>query len=111
MEEDLIDNIKTFLKSAELVYKTGDTTSSTILYFKAVFSITDYIILKSKGKTPKDHTERFRILQESFSDLYLFLDKNFSIYRDTYSTTIDKETCDKIKDGIKQIIKKYKIPV
>lgn len=109
MKEELVKNIKTLMKSAELVYSTSDYTSATILYFKAAFSILDYIILKSEGKTPKDHTERFRALQKSFPDLYEFIDKYFRIYRDTYSLTIDKETCDKVKNGIRQIIEKYKI--
>ena len=111
MKEDLVNNIKTLMKSAELVYSTSDYTSATILYFKAVFSILDYIILKSKGRTPKDHTERFRILQSSFPDLYEFIDRYFKVYRDTYSLTIDKETCDKVKDDIEKIIEKYKIQV
>ena len=111
MKEDLIKNIKTLMDSARLVYGVSDYTSATILYFKAAFTILDLILLQSEGRTPKDHTERFRMLQKSFPDLYEFIDKYFRIYRDTYSLSIDKETCDKVKNGIKQIIEKYKIPV
>lgn len=109
MEEDLVRNIKTLCKSTELVYNSKDFTSATILYFKLIFGVFDLIILKSKGETPKDHNERFRILEADFPELYEFLDKFFEVYRDTYISTIDKETCDKIKNGIKQIIKEYKI--
>ena len=109
MEKDLIKNIKTLLESARLVYKAKDYTSATILYFKAAFVVLDLILLKARGKTPKDHTERFRMLQSSFPDLYLFLDKYFKIYRDTYSLSIDKETCDKVRENANKIIKKYKI--
>lgn len=111
MEQDLIKNIKTLMRSAELVYNTADYTSATILYFKAGFTILDLIIFKNEGKTPKDHTERFRIFQKSFPELYEFLDKYYSIYRDTYSLIIDKETCDKVKINVKGIIEKYKISV
>lgn len=106
---DLLKNIKTILKSADIVYETKDFTSATILYFKAIFVILDYLILKKSGKSPKDHTERFILLKELFPDLYIFLDKYFNIYRNTYSLTIDKETCDKIKQNTNEIIKKYKI--
>jgi len=110
-ESELTANIRTILKSADLVYANQDYTSATILYFKASFSVLDLIILKSKGKIPKDHTERFRMLQESFPELYGFLDKYFKVYRSTYSTSIDKETCDKLKENVKRIIKEYKIQV
>ena len=102
-------NIEKLSKSANLVYKIKDYTSATILYFKLIFSFFDLTILNSKGETPKDHNERFRILQKDFPDLYKFLDKYFNVYRDTYTLTIDKETCDKIKNGIKKIMEKYKI--
>lgn len=111
MKEDLIKNIKNFKKSAEVVYSTGDFTSSTILYFKCLFVVIDLIILQKLGKTPKDHSERFDILKENFSDLYSFLDKHYSIYRQTYSLTIDKLTCDEVKQNVERIIKEYKINV
>lgn len=109
MKNDLIKNIRKLFNSAGLVYKTKDFTSATILYFKLIFSVFDLIILKSKSKTPKDHNERFRILQKDFPELYEFLDKYFVVYRNTYTLTIDKETCNKIKNGIKKIMEEYKV--
>lgn len=108
---ELLKNIKTMLHSAELVYSNKDFTSATILYFKVAFSVLDFILLKSEGKSPKDHTERFRMLQERYPSLYEFLDKYFKIYRDTYSISIDKETCDKLRENVKKIIERYQIPV
>ena len=111
MEEELLKNIKKILNSADLVYSNDDFTSATILYFKSVFSILDFIILTKEGRTPKDHTERFRILESNYPDLYSFLDKYFKIYRNTYSTSIDQETCDGIKENVKRIIEEYKIQI
>ena len=110
-QKELTENIKKILSSADLVYSNKDFTSATILYFKTVFSVIDLIILISEGKTPKDHTERFRILENSYPNLYEFLDKYFKIYRDTYSISIDKEICDKVKENVKRIIEKYKIQI
>lgn len=90
MEEDLLRNIKLEFNSAKIVYKTSDFTSSTILYFKTIFTVLDYILLKSKGELPKDHSERFKMLKKYFPDLYEFLDKYFDVYRNTYSISIDK---------------------
>ena len=111
IEDELTKNVKLILKSADLVYLNKDYTSATILYFKTLFLALDLIILKSSGKTPKDHTERFRILQKDYPNLYESLDKYFKIYRDTYSISIDKETCGVIKDYVKRTIKEYKIEV
>ena len=111
MRDDLIKNIKSFRNSAEIVYSSGDYTSSTILYFKCLFVVLDFIILQKNGKTPKDHTERFNILKEDFPGLYSFLDKYYPIYRQTYSLTIDKLTCDEVKKNVERIIKEQKIDV
>ena len=111
MKEELIKNIRSFKNSAEIVYTSGDYTSATILYFKCLFVVLDLIILQKTGTTPKNHTERFDILKKSFSELYLILDKLNSIYRQTYSLTTDKLTCNKVRQNVERIIKEQKIDV
>ncbi len=108
-EKILINNIKRFLTSANLVYKTKDFTSSAILYFKALFSILDLLILRKFGIIPKDHSERFRILEKEFPKYYSLLDMLFPYYRYTYTSTIEKEICDKIKENVERIIKEQKV--
>lgn len=112
MEEEenlLIDNLRKFLKSAEIVYETNDFTSSTILYFKSLFAVFDLLILRKYGKTPKDHSERFRILEKDFPELYIILDSLYPIYRTTYTLSINKNTTDKIKENVEKIIREQKI--
>jgi len=106
MKAALLENIKVFLNSAELVYNTKDFTSATILYFKTLFVAYDLIIFERKKFTPKDHTERFRIFKKYFSEEYLFLDKYFSVYQDTYSVRIDKDICEEIRIYVKEYINK-----
>ena len=109
LEDELRKNIFTFLKSADLIYQTGDHTSATILYFKTLFSVLDLIILKKEGKVPKDHEERFRVLETKFQSLYSVLDNIFRIYRATYRTAISKDDCEKVKKNVREIIEGYKI--
>ena len=109
MEKELLKNIKTFWSSAELVYKTEDYTSATILYFKCFFVALDYLLLKRTGKTPKDHTERFRMLEKDLPEIYKVLDKYFPLYRDTYSLNIEKYKCDEVKKHVADCIKKQGI--
>ena len=110
MENELLKNIKTFKTSAELVYSNKDYTSATILYFKLAFVVLDYIIYQKNKSIPKDHTERFRILQKQFFEEYQFLDKFFELYRTTYSLSVEKEKCDLVKENVNRIMQKYRIP-
>ncbi len=99
--------IVVFKHSADTLYGTLDFTSATILYFKALFAIQDFVLLDKTGESPKDHAERFRKLEQYFPDLFRELDIEFSTYRDTYSKIIDKETCNRIKRIVENDIKRY----
>lgn len=98
-----------FKKSADMLYVRKDYTSATILYFKTWFAIQDYILLEKMGQSPKDHNERFRLLEKKFPQVYLELDKEFSTYRDTYSKIIDKTTCERIKKIVENELNNYPI--
>jgi uncharacterized protein (UPF0332 family) len=104
-----LEQIKIFNNSANQVYKLEDYTSATILYFKTLFAIHDYILLQKIGYAPKDHTERFRLLEKEFPESYDILDSEFNTYRSTYSRLISKETCDRIKLLVENEIDKNNI--
>jgi len=106
---DFKAQILRFKKSADTLYKDKDYTSATILYFKTWFAIQDFILLEKIGQSPKDHGERFRLLQKSFPNTYTELDKEFSTYRDTYSKNIEKETCERIKNIVENELTNNKI--
>lgn len=98
-----------FKNSSDTLFKLNDYTSATILYFKTWFALQDLILLDKIGKSPKDHSERFRLLEKQFPQSYLELDKEFSTYRDTYSKITNFETCKRIKRKVENELKKYKI--
>ena len=108
-ENELVTNLMRFNSSAKLVYDRNDYTSAAILYFKALFTILDLVILRNKGFIPKDHSERFRILEADYSEYYKFLDMHFLIYQESYRTSIKKEDCELIKDYVEKIIAEQKI--
>ena len=109
MEEELIANIKKFWNSAELVYNSKDYTSATILYFKCWFVLLDYVILKNKRIIPKDHSERFKILNTGFKKYYYQIDRQYPLYRQTYHSSIERTKCDNIRIIVKEIIHEQKI--
>ncbi|MBS3128011.1 hypothetical protein J4410_02610 [Candidatus Woesearchaeota archaeon] len=84
--------------------------NSTILFSKSLFALCDFLIYQKLKKLPKNHTERFRILEEYFPDVYTIVDELFSHYTDAYTKKILKETSEAIQHGIKKIIRTHQIP-
>lgn len=105
----LKEQIFIFKKSADLIFNSNDYTSATILYFKTWFAIEDFILLDKIGYSPKDHSERFRLLQKEIPEEYNLLDLEFNTYRNTYSKTISKEVCLRIKNIVENAITNYEI--
>ena len=107
MNENLLKNVKQFVVSADLVYNSGDYTSAAMLYFKALFVGLDIMLLKAVKKSPKDHAERFRMLEASFPEEYVLLDRYFNVYQSTYTITIDKSTAEEVRNYVKRTLSKH----
>ncbi len=101
------EQVLTFKKSADKVFEDKDYTSATILYFKAWFALQDLILFQKTGKVPKDHSERFRLLEKVFPKIYEKLNTEFLTYRETYSRILDKATCDRIRRIVEDEISFY----
>jgi uncharacterized protein (UPF0332 family) len=84
--------------------------NAVILLSKSIFALCDVIIYLKLNKLPKNHSERFRILEEYFEDIYSIVDNIFSHYTDAYSKPVLKETCIKIKNAIHKITKNKELP-
>lgn len=107
---EIINTFKEEYFGAEEQLEKERYKNATILFFKSLFALCDYIIYSSIGKLPKNHNERFRILEKYFADVYSIVDDVFDHYTDAYSKPILKETCERIQDAIKKIIKNTKLP-
>jgi len=84
--------------------------NAVILLSKSIFALCDLIIHLKLNRLPKNHGERFRILEEYFKDIYSVVDDIFSHYTDAYSKPVLKETCTKIKEAIIKIAKNKNLP-
>ena len=84
------------------------TTNSFLM--KIVISLFICLLYHKLKKLPKNHNERFRMLEEFFPEVYLIVDELFGLYTDAYSKPILKEASQKIQNGIKQIITLVEIP-
>jgi len=84
--------------------------NAAILFSKALFALSDLLIEQKLHKLPKNHSERFRLLEKYFPDTYKIVDEIFSHYTDAYSQPILEETCTQIKNGIKTITGTENVP-
>jgi len=88
----------------------GRYKNSTILFSKSLFALCDFLIFSKLKKLPKNHGERFRILEDYLPEVYSIVDPIFSHYTDAYSKPVLKETCEKIKNAVKKIIENNELP-
>ena len=108
--EELIQTFLEEYEGAEDELSKGRYKNATILFSKALFAICDILIHVKLNKLPKNHSERFRILEDYFKEVYEVVDGVFDKYADSYLKPILKETCEAIKNGIKKINKIADLP-
>jgi hypothetical protein len=101
--EELISTFIEEYQGAKAEYESSRYKNSLILFSKALFALCDILIFQKFEKLPKNHSERFRILQENFSPVYGLVGQVWNDYRDSYSKSSNKESIAKIKDAIKKI--------
>ncbi|MDP7115661.1 MAG: hypothetical protein QF632_02950 [Candidatus Woesearchaeota archaeon] len=104
-EKILSDNLKEYLGLAEEALKRDKFNSAVTLFFKAISAGADLFLLKKEGTVPSSHTNRFRILQEKYPELYDMLDKDFPFYQDSYTKKMDKEAAEVLKEDAHTIKK------
>jgi len=108
-EKELKENIKEFYESALQSEKEKKFNVAVTLYFKTIAVLTDLYILQKEGKIPSNHSERFRILESKYPEIYKIIDKDFPFYQDSYRIKLNKEVCEVLKNDAKQLIKILKL--
>lgn len=109
IEREIIENINEFYNSAVKAEQENKYNVAVTLFFKALAVLADLYIFGKKGKVPSSHSERFRILEKEYPDIYKLLDKNFPFYQDSYRIKLNKEICEVLKNDAEQLIKILKI--
>ncbi len=103
--KELEDSFIEEYESAMLLQKHSKKKSTTILLAKAMFALADYIIFKKYHQLPKNHAERFRILEIKEQALYRIIDVVWERYTDTYSKPSLEETTKLFQKAIQEICK------
>lgn len=98
---------KTFIEeyeAGELLLKNQMVKASIIMFSKATFALIDYLIFHKYLKLPKNHTDRFRILEIKEKEIYSNLSKIWSKYTDAYTKPSEHDSVNLFKEFIVKII-------
>ena len=111
LKEILKENAMEYFKNGVEAEKKKEYNSAVTLFFNTISSLADLFILIKEGKMPGNHTERFRIMQTKYPDIYKILDKNFPFYQDSYRLRLNKETNNLLKNDAEKLFKMLDIRI
>ena len=99
----LVGNAEEYYKNGIDAEKREEYNSSVTLFFKAISSLCDIYILEKDGRIPSSHSDRFRILETKYPDIYRIIDKDFPFYQDSYRTRLTKEVSVMLKEDVRRL--------
>ncbi len=105
LKKTLEQNAKEYYKNALRAESRKEYNSSVTLFFKAISGLADLFLIMKEDKLPTSHSERFRILEEKYPDIYRILDKDFPFYQSSYRSKLNKETSELLKEDAEKIFK------
>ena len=113
------DELRTILEQNALEYykngleaeKKREYNSAVTLFFKTIASLSDLFILVKEGKMPTNHTERFRILELKYPEIYRINDKDFPFYQDSYRLRLNKEVSEVLKRDAERLFELLNIRI
>ena len=105
----LESNAQEYYRNGLDAEKRAEYNTSVTLFFKALASLCDLRILRDKGSFPSNHSERFRILEKEYPELYLKIDNDFSLYQNSYRLKLDKHTSEVLKHDVEALFEELRI--
>ncbi len=100
---ELLENAEESIESAEYDIKKGRYNSSVSSFFRAAANLCDYIIYTEIKILPKNHNERFQLLEKYFPEIHNKLKEFFHLYRESYNLRLKKEDALKIKEYVNEL--------
>ncbi|MBI2522798.1 hypothetical protein HYW19_00240 [Candidatus Woesearchaeota archaeon] len=104
-EQILKENFSEYMELAEHAFRAKKYNSAVTLFFKAISAATDLFVLKREGFVPSSHTNRFRIVQEKYPEIYDILDKDFPFYQDNYTKKMSKDAVEVLREDAQRVKK------
>jgi len=101
--DDLKRNANEFEESGIDNLKKERWNAAVADFFRAISNTCDYIIYKKIKILPKNHNERFNILERYFKEIYINLKDLFKMYRDSYNIRMKKEDAEEVKKYLNEL--------
>jgi hypothetical protein len=98
MEDDILKNANESLESAEDDLKKNRFNSAIASFFRTIANLCDYIIYKEIKVLPKNHGDRFNLLEKYFPSIHVKVKEIFEIYRDSYNIRLSKKDALKVRN-------------
>ncbi len=104
-EKILEENLEEYFSLAINAFNTKKYNSAATLFFKSIAALCDIFILKNLGYVPSSHSNRFRILEDKFPEIYTIADRDFPFYQDSYTKKMDRESAELLKEDAEKLKK------
>lgn len=101
--QDLRENFKEFIASAERDVKESRYNPAISSYFKAIAILCDQAVYKIRGLLPKNHRERFLFLEVHFREAYDLITPLFKEYTDSYNLRIQREQVMRLRESVEKL--------
>lgn len=101
--ERLLSNADEFFESGQDNLRKGRFNAATSDFFKSIVIFYDYLIYIEIKRLPKNHKDRFLLLERYFSDIYDVVSKLFKPYTNSYNLVSTKEDAIRFKEYAKQL--------
>ena len=96
--EELLKNVEEFLNSGKENIEKNRFNAAVSDFFKAIVILCDYLIYKEIKILPKNHNERFSLLERYFKDIYKKVSDLFKTYTRSYNLRLEKEDANQLKN-------------
>lgn len=101
--EHLKENAKEFFESGEDNLKKLRLNAATSDFFKSIVVSCDYLIYREIKRLPKNHGDRFSILERYFPEIYKIVSGLFKPYTNSYNLKSTKLEAEKFREYAKRI--------
>jgi len=91
--KELLENANEFLESGRENFNKKRYNVSASDYFKSIVIFCDYLIYNEIKRLPKNHSDRFNLLNLYFKKEYEIVSSLFKKYVKSYNLKMNREDC------------------
>jgi len=96
--EELLKNVNEFLESEEDNLNKKRFNAAVSDFFKAIVILCDYLIYREIKIMPKNHNQRFSLLERYFKKIYEKVSELFETYTKSYNLRLEEKEAIKLKN-------------